>query len=132
MALISPTLDDRTYAQLRDELVKRIPVYAPEWTDHNESDPGIALLELFAYLGESLLYRFNQIPETTRIAFLRLLGVQPRPAQPARTLLVASTDSAAGVKIPRSHEVKSGPVAFETEADIMVWPLGMQSRLTTS
>src|SRR6478752_154910 len=99
MALISPTLDDRTYAQLREELVRRIPVYDREWTDHNESDPGIALLELFAYLGESLLYRFNQIPDTTRIEFLRLLGVQPRPAQPAEVLLAASTELPAGVQI---------------------------------
>ena len=90
MALIAPVLDNRTYEQLRDELVGRIPSVAPEWTDHNESDPGIALLELFAYLGESLLYRFNQIPETTKIAFLRLLGVRPRPAQPARALLAAT------------------------------------------
>ena len=71
MALISPTLDNRSYEQLRDELIKRIPVYAPQWTNHNESDPGIALVELFAYLGESLLYRFNQIPDATKIEFLR-------------------------------------------------------------
>ncbi len=50
MPLIGPILDDRTFEQLRDELVKRIPVYAPEWTDHNTGDPGIALLELFAHL----------------------------------------------------------------------------------
>ena len=48
MALISPILDDRTYEQLRDDLVRRIPTYTPESTNHNESDPGIALLELFA------------------------------------------------------------------------------------
>ena len=42
MALIGPILDDRSFEQLKDELVKRIPVFAPEWTDHNESDPGIS------------------------------------------------------------------------------------------
>ena len=125
MALISPILDDRTYEQLREELVKRIPVYAPEWTNHNESDPGIALLELFAYLGESLLYRFNQIPDTTKIAFLRLLGVAPRPARPARALIVASTDLAEGVPVPREAEAKAGSVSFATEADIQVWPLDL-------
>ncbi|MEO1058748.1 MAG: putative baseplate assembly protein, partial [Actinomycetota bacterium] len=83
MALRSPLLDDRSYAQLRDELVARIPVYAPEWTDHQPSDPGITLLELFAYLGENLLYRFNQIPDATKLAFLDLLDVPLRPAQPA-------------------------------------------------
>ena len=50
MSLIGPILDDRSYDDLRRELIERIPVYAPEWTDHNESDPGITLVELLAYL----------------------------------------------------------------------------------
>ena len=80
MPLRSPILDDRSYAQLRDELVARIPVYTPEWTDHHPSDPGITLLELFAFLGENLLFRFNQIPDATKLAFLRLLDIPLRPA----------------------------------------------------
>ena len=103
MALISPILDDRTFEQLRDELVRRIPVYTPEWTDHNETDPGIALLELFAYLGESLLFRFNQIPDATKIEFLRLLGVQPRPARPARCC------SPRAPRWPRGYRSGRGP-----------------------
>ncbi len=93
MPLPRPILDDRSYEQLRDELVRRIPVYTREWTDHNPSDPGITLLELFSYLGENLLYRFNQIPETTRLEFLRLLQIPLRPAQPsrARTSICRST-----------------------------------------
>ena len=83
MALISPILDNRTFEQLRQELVGRIPFYTPEWTNFNPSDPGIALLDLFAYLGESLIYRFNQIPDTTKVAFLRMLGVAPANAEPA-------------------------------------------------
>jgi predicted phage baseplate assembly protein len=123
MALISPTLDNRTYEQLREELLSRIPVYAPEWTDHNESDPGIALLELFAYLGESLLYRFNQIPDTTRIEFLRLLGVQPRPAQPATVMLAATTELPAGVEVLRGSQAPAGSTIFETDDEVYVWPL---------
>ena len=114
MALISPTLDNRTYEQLREELIRRIPVYAPEWTDHNESDPGIALLELFAYLGESLLYRFNQIPDTTRIEFLRLLGVRPRPAQPAHVLLAATTELPSGVQVLRGSLAQAGSTALDS------------------
>ncbi len=123
MALISPILDDRSYAQLRDELVRRISVYTPEWTDHNESDPGIALLELFAYLGESTLFRFNQIPETTKIEFLRLLGVRARTARPATALLAASTDRAAGVPIEAGTEVRAGSVVFSTTGATHVWPV---------
>src|SRR3954471_15803910 len=90
MPLPRPILDDRSYQQLRDELVRRIPVYNPEWTDHNPSDPGITLLELFAFLGENLLYRFNQIPESTRLAFLNLLQIPLRPAAAAEALVVVT------------------------------------------
>lgn len=123
MALIGPILDNRTQQQLRDELVRRIPVYSPTWTNHNESDAGIALLELFAYLGESLLYRFNQIPDTTRIEFLRLLGVQPRPAQPAEVLLSAVTAEPAGVQVLPASEASAGAVSFQTTDELYVWPL---------
>lgn len=123
MALIGPILDDRTFAQLRDELIKRIPVYTPEWTDYNASDPGVALLELFAYLGESLLFRFNQIPDATKIAFLRLLGLRPGPAQLAATLLVLQTERPQGVQVLRGTEARAGAVAFETDGEVVAWPL---------
>jgi len=125
MALISPILDNRTYAQLREELVRRIPVYTREWTDHNESDPGIVLLELFAHLGESLLYRFNQIPDAARIEFLRLLGVQPRPAQPAHVLIAAATSQPNGVQMLTGTAVDAGAVTFETGDEVYVWPLDL-------
>src|SRR6266568_2308896 len=96
MALPNIILDDRSYQQLRDELVQRIPIYAPEWTDHNPSDPGITLLELFAYLGENLLYRFNQIPESTKLAFLKLLQIPMRPAVPSRALITLTTKEVDG------------------------------------
>ncbi|RZU11353.1 putative phage baseplate assembly protein [Kribbella rubisoli] len=123
MTITGPTLDDRTYEQLREELIRRIPVYTPEWTNHNESDPGIALVELFASLGESLLYRFNQIPDTTKIAFLNLLGVRPRPPQLAGTLLVATTDRPAGVQVLRGTRATAGAVEYETVNELRAWPL---------
>lgn len=134
MALISPILDDRSYQELRDELVRLIPVHSPTWTDHNASDAGITLIELFASLGESLLYRFNQIPDTTRVEFLRLLGVQPRPARPARVLLSASTDEPAGVQVLQDSEAMAGALPFQTEDEVYVWPvdaLGAGKILTT-
>ena len=75
MPLDAPILDDASYERLLEEVRARIPVYAPEWTGYNESDPGIALLELFSFLADNLLYRANQIPETSRRRFLALLGV---------------------------------------------------------
>jgi hypothetical protein len=53
--LDGPEIDARDYADLRDEVLARIRVHTPEWTDFNSSDPGVTLLELFAFLGEALL-----------------------------------------------------------------------------
>src|ERR1051326_7696840 len=84
MPLQAPNLDDRTYADLVAEAKTLIPRYNPEWTDFNESDPGITLLELFAWMTEILIYRLNQVPEKNYIRFLQLLGINPYPAEPAR------------------------------------------------
>ncbi len=123
MPLPNPIIDDRSYQQLRDELVRRIPVYTPEWTDHNASDPGITLLELFAFLGENLLYRFNQIPETTKLAFLKLLKIPLRPAVPARVMLAMTTKEAGGALAPIGTEALAGNLAFETLTEVEAWPV---------
>jgi hypothetical protein len=127
--LPTPILDDRSYQQLRDELVRRIPVYAPEWTDHNASDPGITLVELFAFLGENLLFRFNQIPETTKLAYLKLLRIPMRAAVPARAMIVLErTDSEPvaagnGLIVALGTEAKAGSVSYETTTEVVAWPL---------
>ena len=85
MAADLPDLDDRTFEQIRSELLLRIPRYTPEWTDWNESDPGVTLIELFAWLAESIGYRLNQAPERCLLTFLDVLGIRPEPARPAST-----------------------------------------------
>jgi hypothetical protein len=74
MTLPLPNLDDRTYAELLDEARSLIPSEYPTWTDHNPSDSGIMLLELFAWLTEMMLYRVNQIPDRNIKTFLNLLN----------------------------------------------------------
>lgn len=125
MPLPAPILDDRSYQQLRDELIRRIPVYAPEWTDHNPSDPGITLIELFAFLGENLLYRFNQIPDATKLAFLRLLQLPLRPATAARALVTLSRSDTAGaaVLVPIGTQLNAGNLAFASLTEVSAWPL---------
>lgn len=125
MPIPVPILDDRSYQQLRDELIRRIPVHTPEWTDHNPSDPGITLIELFAFLGENLLFRFNQIPEKTKLEYLRLLQIPLRPATPARALLTLTTEQPSGTLVPLYSEAKAGDVAFETLNEVMAWPLSV-------
>lgn len=125
-----PQLDDRSYDDLRRELVRRIPVHSPEWTDHNPSDPGIALLEVFAWLGENLLYRLNRVPEKAQAEFLNLLGVSRRPARPARTFVRVDLGAKdkdpvllqAGPTAPRTV-VTAGKVRFQVLDELEVLPL---------
>ena len=52
MALPSPNLDDRTFAQLVEQARNRIVTTCPEWSDLSVSDPGMALIEVFAFLAK--------------------------------------------------------------------------------
>jgi predicted phage baseplate assembly protein len=77
-----PNLDDRRFTDLVDEGRALIPVYSAAWTDHNESDPGITIMELLAWIADGDLYRVNRVPEAHIRAFLALLGLAPEPPAP--------------------------------------------------
>jgi hypothetical protein len=79
MTLQVPNLDDRRFDDLLAEARALLPAHAPGWTDYNASDPGITLLELFAWLAEMLVYRSNQVTDAHTIAFLRLLQAPEWP-----------------------------------------------------
>src|SRR5436853_7725614 len=87
MPLPLPNLDTRRWVDLTDEGRALIPRYSPPWTDHNVHDPGITLLELFAWLAEQDIYWVNRIPESHRRKFLELVGFVPAPPLPARLAL---------------------------------------------
>lgn len=73
MTLPLPNLDDHSYNSLVEQAISQIPIEYPEWTDHNPTDTGIILIELFAWLTEMTLYRVNQIPDDNYASFLSLL-----------------------------------------------------------
>ena len=76
MSFDLPNLDERTYQQLLAESLRRIPQHTQHWTDYNDSDPGITLLQLLCWLHEALLYQANTIPLDTQQNFLRwVLGL---------------------------------------------------------
>ena len=83
----SPNLDDRSFEDIVQEAIRLIPQYCPEWTNHNPADPGVTLIELFAWMTEMTLYRLNRVPEKNFLAFLELMGITLSPPQPARAVL---------------------------------------------
>ena len=95
MSLPAPNLDDRRFQDIVDEAKRRIHRLCPEWTDHNVSDPGVALIELFAWMTEMTLYRLNQVPDRLYVKFLELVGVELFSAVPARVDLLFTPHRAA-------------------------------------
>ncbi len=119
-----PVIDDRTYADLVAEARTRIPRYTPEWTDLNESDPGITLVELFAWMTELLVYRLGKVPQLNYVKFLELIGIELTPARPAIaeiTFPVQKTFTDPYVIVPLATQVateqadEQGPIVFETD-----------------
>ncbi len=118
-------LDDRTFQDLVDEAKRLIPDFLPEWTNHNVSDPGVALIELFAWMTELTLFRLNQVPDRVYESFLDLVGISPYPSSQATgdlTFMFASVPDET-VSIPMGTEVASlgdDPIIFMTSEDLEI------------
>ncbi|MBP8000192.1 MAG: putative baseplate assembly protein [Chloroflexi bacterium] len=119
MSLPAPKLDDRTFQDIVDEAKKRIPHFCKEWTDHNVSDPGITLIELFAWMTEIILYRMNQVPDLHYAKFMDMLGIKLKEPEPATCPVTfwLSAPQEIGILIPAGTEVAS--TQTETEQAIV-------------
>lgn len=124
-------LDDRDYKDLVDECLLRIPRYCPEWTNFNPSDPGVTMVELFAWLTDQMLLRFNQVPKRNYITFLELLGIRLQAPEPARTAVTfyltrpqVETDRFAPIKAGTEIATESidgeAAVIFSTDRDLEI------------
>ncbi len=125
MPITVPTVDDRSFQDLVREALARVPVHTPEWTQLAHSDPGVTLVELFAFMTESLLYRSNRVPENSRLKFLNLLGLPLAPATPARGLAVFNSKKAqpTATTLAAGTEIRAGDIAFRTANAIDVLPV---------
>ncbi|MER0204869.1 MAG: hypothetical protein DU480_13690 [Nitrosomonas sp.] len=100
MPLQSPNLDDRAFAELMEEAKLRIRQNCSNWNDLSPSDPGIVLLEAFAFLTETMIFRFNRIPEKAYIEFLNIIGVKLMPPSAAQVKLEFFINK------PLEHDIK--------------------------
>lgn len=125
MPLPAPKIDDRDYRALVEETLARVPVHTPEWTNFNPSDPGVTIVQLFAFLTENLIYRANQIPERNRAKFLQLLGIPLRTASEARGLVTFRNENGdlATQTIQRDFELLAGQMPFRTVTGLDVLPV---------
>lgn len=129
MPLPPPPVALLTYRQLVQNALERVPSHTPEWTNLNDADPGVTIVQLFAFLTEALSYRANLVPDRNRLKFLRLLGVPLRPAQAAQGLVTFSNRRGplVATPLPPQTEVTAGRVPFRTSTSLTVLPI--ESRL---
>jgi hypothetical protein len=130
MPINYPRLDDATFKSLMDSTIEQLRKISPSWSGLSPSDPGLILLELFAYMTEELICRVNKLPEKTYVEFLKLLDATPAPPAPAWAYLTFSAKeegSEAEIEIPERTKVtiaggESGAPVFLTEERVRLRP----------
>jgi hypothetical protein len=135
MPLPLPNLDDRTFDELVEETRRIIQQNCPEWTDLTPNNPGMVILEVFAHLTETMLYRLNRLPEKAYIAFLRLIGVRIHPPAAAGANLRFSrsraidrpTEIPRGTRVATSRQEGGGEPATFVTAQTTSIPAGETS-----
>ena len=132
MPLPMPNLDDRRFDDLVREARSRLARHLPELTVSSPGDPVHAVVDLFAWFTETILYRANQIPERQRRAFLNLLQLPLRPARPARGLVCIDAEARPN-QAPRlppllaaESLLKAGTASFTTVGEVQPTPLELR------
>ncbi len=128
MSLQTPNLDDRKFQDIVSEARSKIPLYCPKWTDYNLSDPGITIIELFAWMVDMLLYRMNRVPEKNYIKFMDMIGIRLEPPKPAKVDVTFRLSAAQPeqVTIPQGTEIATvrtetqDAISFTTDCDFSI------------
>src|SRR5438445_3338174 len=119
-----PVIDDRRFDDIVTEAKARIPRYTPEWTDFNDSDTGMTLVQLFAWMAEMLIYRLGQVPNQSYLKFLELVGIELNPAKSAHVEITFPVQPAAVdavIIVPQHTQITAEnpaggpPIVFETD-----------------
>ncbi len=140
MSLEAPNLDDRRFQDYVDDAKRLVQQRCPEWTDHNVSDPGVTLIETFAFMVDQLTYRLNKVSDRNYIKFLDLIGVQLFPPSAAQTSVTfwLSTPQDQPVEVPRStivstkREGRKDPIIFETAENLVIQNVNLVKVLSVS
>jgi predicted phage baseplate assembly protein len=138
MSIPVPNLDDRAFQGLVDEAKRYVIASCPEWTDNNVADPGVTLIETFAYIADQLIYRINRTPDLNYVKFLNLIGAKLFPPSAALTSLRfwLSVPQASDIVIPAGTQVSTvrrgqdKPITFSTKEDLPLISISARSLFT--
>src|SRR5947209_7922683 len=138
MALPVPNLDDRRFQDLVDDAKRMVQRRCPEWTDHNVSDPGVTLIETFAFMTDQMMFRLNQVPDRLYIKFLELIGLRMIPATPAEAPVtfwlsapaITSVGVPAGTSVATPRTDMDDSIVFSTREDLQMVPCALSYAAT--
>ncbi|MGH9040033.1 MAG: putative baseplate assembly protein [Acidimicrobiia bacterium] len=133
MPLAAPNLDDRRFQDLVDDAKRLVAHRCPAWTDHNVSDPGVTLIETFAFMVDQLLYRLNRVPDRNYLKFLDLIGVHLFPPTAARAdvtfwLSAPQPDAvtvAVGTQVATLRTETEEAVVFAVDTELAIVPCSL-------
>ena len=129
MPLPVPNLDDRRFDDLVEEARARLAGHVPELAHLSPGDPLNALVDLFAWMTETVIYRANLIPERQRRVFLNLLQIPMRPARPARGVVCVDASPTSVMLPPLVRDearFMAGKLALTGVGDLQPTPLSLQ------
>lgn len=104
-------LDEENFQEIFETARKRIPLLYPEWTNFNENDSGIALLELFSWLKEVQEFHLNQVGLEHESVYLKLLGIERKEICPARTVVTCCSVKEE-TELPEGFQFHAGEIPF--------------------
>jgi len=124
-----PIIDNRTRAQLIEQMRSMAPYYVPEWRfSPDDPDLGTALSLMFAHLLEGNIKRLNQVPYKSFLAFLNHFNVELAPAKPAVAQITFKLAEGtpepvfldSGIQLAADAPGETEPVLFETVRPILL------------
>lgn len=117
MSFELPDLDTVQAPQLLAELVRRIPHYTARWTDHNDSDPGITLLQMLTWVSEALVYQANAVPPEAYRNMLRwVLGLYDAANATSYSAVAKTQGDAAFLALQQTVAQMTPGAAFDHDA----------------
>lgn len=120
---------------LQKDLLKRAKSYVPEWNqDLENKDLGMALIELFSYMHEDTLGKYQLKNQKSRIELLNHLHTSQKPKKPAKGYVHfgLSSDDVEGTELPANTLLRTAKtfadgseIPIETQEDVFVTPANL-------
>ena len=129
MSIPNPSLDDTNFEEILQNAKRKISSFSKDWTNHNESDPGITLVELFSWIADTQMYSLNRITKKHYLKFLNLLGTTVKKTQPARIIACFDVKEQKCILAGTRLTSTENNVTFETDQDITVFPISIEKIL---